>query len=97
MKELKIFSVIAIFTAVLYWGVEPLAHSVFHPGLHEKQPDFSFSDLKGVDTSLTGDATAGQDVIQVIVQHVIVSLHKVLKHLWMIKARLIVMVLFHQI
>jgi len=63
MKELKIFSVIAIFTAVLYWGVEPLAHSVFHPGLHEKQPDFSFSDLKGVDTSLTGDATAGQDVI----------------------------------
>ncbi len=30
MKELKIFSVVAIFTLILYWGVEPFAHSQMH-------------------------------------------------------------------
>ncbi len=30
MKELKIFGVVAIFTLVLYWGVEPFAHSQMH-------------------------------------------------------------------
>ncbi len=30
MKELKIFGIVAIFTLVLYWGVEPYAHSQMH-------------------------------------------------------------------
>lgn len=30
MKELKILGVVAIFTAILYWGVEPFAHSQMH-------------------------------------------------------------------
>ncbi len=30
MKELKIFGIVAIFTLVLYWGVEPFAHSQMH-------------------------------------------------------------------
>jgi len=30
MKELKIFGIVVIFTLVLYWGVEPFAHSQMH-------------------------------------------------------------------
>jgi len=30
MKELKIFGIVAAFTLVLYWGVEPFAHSQMH-------------------------------------------------------------------
>lgn len=30
MKELKIFAVVAAFTLILYWGVEPFAHSQMH-------------------------------------------------------------------
>jgi ubiquinol-cytochrome c reductase cytochrome c1 subunit len=30
MKELKIFGIVAIFTLILYWGVEPFAHSQMH-------------------------------------------------------------------
>lgn len=30
MKELKIFGVVAVFTLILYWGVEPFAHSQMH-------------------------------------------------------------------
>ncbi|WP_294952668.1 c-type cytochrome [Sulfurovum sp.] len=30
MKELKIFGIVAVFTLILYWGVEPFAHSQMH-------------------------------------------------------------------
>ncbi|NOZ89864.1 MAG: cytochrome c1 [Epsilonproteobacteria bacterium] len=30
MKELKIFGIVAAFTLILYWGVEPFAHSQMH-------------------------------------------------------------------
>ena len=30
MKELKIFGIVVVFTLVLYWGVEPFAHSQMH-------------------------------------------------------------------
>lgn len=33
MREFKIFCVVAIFTALVYWGVEPYAHSVMSPHL----------------------------------------------------------------
>ena len=62
MKELKIFAVVALITGVLYWGVEPYAHEVMHPGLHDKKADFSFDDTNNVDMSLKGDATRGQEV-----------------------------------
>jgi ubiquinol-cytochrome c reductase cytochrome c1 subunit len=43
MKELKILAVIVVFTGITYWGVEPLAHSIFHP--HVAPADFKFADL----------------------------------------------------
>ena len=30
MKELKIFGIVVVFTLILYWGVEPFAHSQMH-------------------------------------------------------------------
>jgi len=40
MKELKIFGIVAIFTLVLYWGVEPFAHSQMHA--HVEGHDFVY-------------------------------------------------------
>jgi ubiquinol-cytochrome c reductase cytochrome c1 subunit len=61
MRELKILAVIIVFTGFTYWGVEPLAHSIFHP--HVDPADYKFSDLKDVDTKLTGDAEAGATTV----------------------------------
>ncbi len=41
MKELKILAVLVFFTAVVYWGVEPFAHSQMHP--HVSPADFDFA------------------------------------------------------
>jgi len=41
MKELKIFGIVAIFTLVLYWGVEPFAHSQMHK--HVEGHDFVYN------------------------------------------------------
>ena len=43
MRELKILVVVLFFTAVVYWGVEPFAHSQMHP--HVAPADFAFKDL----------------------------------------------------
>jgi ubiquinol-cytochrome c reductase cytochrome c1 subunit len=59
MKELKIFGVITFFTLVLYWGVEPYAHSVMHP--HVEPADFQFKDLKPVKAQ--GDVAKGKDLV----------------------------------
>ena len=59
MKELKIFGVVVFFTLVTYWGVEPYAHSVFHP--HVEPADFEFKDLKPV--SAKGDVAKGQELV----------------------------------
>lgn len=40
MKEVVIFIVLVFFTGVVYWGVEPLAHSVMHP--HVAPANFDF-------------------------------------------------------
>ena len=40
MKELKIFGVVAAFTLLLYWGVEPFAHSQMHA--HVEGHDFVY-------------------------------------------------------
>ncbi|MCX2682854.1 c-type cytochrome [Campylobacter sp. MIT 21-1685] len=41
MRELKIFFVVVIFTALVYWGVEPYAHSVMKS--HVTPANFNFS------------------------------------------------------
>jgi len=55
MKELKIFGIVAIFTLVLYWGVEPFAHSQMHK--HVESDNLQYSDLKPVPK---GDAAKGE-------------------------------------
>ena len=40
MRELKIFLVVVVFTALVYWGVEPYAHSVMKP--HVAPANFNF-------------------------------------------------------
>ena len=48
MRELKILGVVAIFTAILYWGVEPFAHSQMHK--HVEGHDFVYdgtADIEG--------------------------------------------------
>ncbi len=47
MRELKILAIVVVVIGIIYWGVEPLAHSVFHPKV--PPADFSFKDLSAVD------------------------------------------------
>jgi len=44
MRELKILGVLVFFTGVLYWGVEPFAHSQMHK--HVEGEDFTYSEFK---------------------------------------------------
>ena len=57
MRELKVLAVVAFFTALIYWGVEPFAHSQMHP--HVAPADFAFKDL-GANTK-AGNAKTGAD------------------------------------
>jgi len=62
MKEVKILAVIIAIVGITYYGIEPYAHHVMHP---EPVPaDFKFSDLKNVDTTLTGNAEAGKAQVE---------------------------------
>lgn len=62
MKEFKILAIIVALVGVLYYGIEPYAHSVMHP---EVAPaSFSFDDLKHVDTSLKGNADKGKVLVE---------------------------------
>lgn len=45
MRELKIFLVVAVFTALVYWGVEPYAHSVMKPHVAPANFDFAAEDI----------------------------------------------------
>lgn len=61
MKDLKILAILVVIVGVIYWGVEPLAHSVFHP---EKAPaDYTFSDVKSLQTSLKGNVKNGETLV----------------------------------
>jgi len=55
MKELKIFGIVVAFTLVLYWGVEPFAHSQMHK--HVEFENLKYNDLKPV---VKGDAAKGE-------------------------------------
>jgi ubiquinol-cytochrome c reductase cytochrome c1 subunit len=62
MKEIKILAVIIAIVGITYYGIEPYAHHVMHP---EPAPaDFKFSDLKNVDTTLTGNVEAGKAQVE---------------------------------
>ncbi|KYJ86814.1 c-type cytochrome [Sulfurovum riftiae] len=47
MKELKIFGIVAAFTLLLYWGVEPYAHSQMHK--HVEGHDFVYTGAADVE------------------------------------------------
>jgi len=57
MREFKILAVVVFFTALIYWGVEPFAHSQMHP--HVAPADFAFKDL-GSSTKM-GDPKVGAE------------------------------------
>ncbi|ECH5590146.1 cytochrome c1 [Campylobacter coli] len=44
MRELKIFLVVVVFTALAYWGVEPYAHSVMKPHVAPANFDYAAED-----------------------------------------------------
>jgi ubiquinol-cytochrome c reductase cytochrome c1 subunit len=60
MREIKILAVVMFFTGLLYWGVEPYAHTQLHP--HVEAPDYTFKDVKGLEGK-KGDATAGAELV----------------------------------
>ena len=45
MREFKILAVVLFFTAVVYWGVEPFAHSQMHPHVAPADYDFARGDV----------------------------------------------------
>jgi ubiquinol-cytochrome c reductase cytochrome c1 subunit len=61
MRELKILIVLVFFTGIVYWGVEPFAHSQMHP--HVEPADYEFKDADGLN-GLKGDAQAGAALVQ---------------------------------
>jgi len=68
MKELKILAIVAFFTLVTYYGVEPYAHHQMHKKVDAKGneivyefKDFQYPDLKKV--TVKGDAAAGKAMI----------------------------------
>ena len=60
MREFKIFAVLVFFTGLLYWGVEPYAHSQMHK--HVAPADFSFKDVDGLNGA-KGDVAKGKDLV----------------------------------
>jgi ubiquinol-cytochrome c reductase cytochrome c1 subunit len=62
MKELKILAIIAALVGITYYGIEPYAHHVMHPEV--KAADFTFKDLKNVDTSLAGNVVNGKVLVE---------------------------------
>ena len=59
MKELKILAVVVILSGLLYWGIEPFAHSQMHP--HVEAPNYTFSDVEKIITS--NDIAKGQELV----------------------------------
>ena len=71
MRELKIFFVVVVFTSLVYWGVEPYAHSVMKPHVAPANFDFAVEDTnfaKGVvdeKEALLAEAKKGDDAAQI--------------------------------
>jgi len=60
MRELKILAILVFFTGLLYFGVEPFAHSQMHP--HVDEPDYTFRDTDGL-KGLKGDPQKGKEQV----------------------------------
>ncbi|PAF42442.1 c-type cytochrome [Helicobacter sp. 11S02596-1] len=61
MREFKILVLLVVVIGVIYWGVEPLAHSIMHPKV--APADYAFSDLEKIDLS-NGDAQKGKALVE---------------------------------
>lgn len=70
LKELKIFGIVAAFTLVLYWGVEPFAHSQMHKHvdyldlIYDGKADIAEAEAKYVaakDTNMTAEKIAAAE------------------------------------
>jgi ubiquinol-cytochrome c reductase cytochrome c1 subunit len=61
MRDLKILVVVVALTLVVYWGVEPLAHSQMHP--HVAAPDYSYKDVDGLG-GLEGNKANGKTLVE---------------------------------
>ena len=59
MKELKILGIVTVFTLILYWGVEPFAHSQMHK--HVEGNDFKYADLPAL--KVKGNAENGKNLV----------------------------------
>lgn len=59
MREIKILAILIVIVGIIYWGVEPLAHSIMHPKV--APADFAFQDLSAVDMS-KADVKKGKDL-----------------------------------
>ena len=59
MKELKILGIVTVFTLILYWGVEPFAHSQMHK--HVEGNDFKYPDLPAL--KVKGNAANGKNLV----------------------------------
>lgn len=53
MKELKIFGVVAAFTLLLYWGVEPFAHGQMHK--HVEGHDFVYDGTADIKDAISAE------------------------------------------
>lgn len=62
MKEFKILAVIVALVGITYYGIEPYAHHVMHPEV--EAADFTFKDLKNVDTTLAGNVENGKTLVE---------------------------------
>lgn len=60
MREFKIFIIVAFFTGILYWGVEPFAHTQLHPPV--EAPDYTFKDVQGLEGNI-GNAKVGAELV----------------------------------
>lgn len=58
MKDLKILVVVVAVVAVIYWGVEPFAHSVMHP--HLPAPEYGFDKMPAYNG---GDVENGKQLV----------------------------------
>ena len=60
MKEIKAFIIVVIITGIIYWGVEPFAHSQMNP---EVAPaDYTFSDLQPLQAT-NGNINNGKELV----------------------------------
>ena len=58
MKEFLALIVVVVLTGIIYWGVEPFAHSQMNP---EVAPaDYQFTDLTPI--ALEGNAANGKEI-----------------------------------